>query len=52
MNDLWGKDLDEPLIAIKGLKVTPNMVTIFDKKTYTIKIQIDNNISILKFNAT
>ena len=52
MEDIWGKDLDEPLIAIKGLKIYPSMVTIFNKKGYTIKIQLDNNISLLKFNAT
>jgi len=23
MEDLWGKDVDEPFIAIKNLKITP-----------------------------
>ena len=52
LEDLWGKDMDEPYIAVKGLKVTADMVTIFDKKGYTIKITLPGNISILKFHAT
>lgn len=52
LENLWGKDIDEPLIAIHSLKITPEMVTIYDKKGYTIKIQLSNNVSILKFNAT
>ena len=52
MEDYWGKDLDEPFVAIKNLKITPEMVTIYDKRGYTIKITLDNGISILKFRAT
>ena len=52
LEDLWGKDMDEPYVAIEGLKVTPSMVTIYDKKGYTIKIQLDTGISLLKFKAT
>lgn len=40
LEELWGKDLDEPYVAIKNLKITPDMVTIYDKKGYTIKIQL------------
>lgn len=49
---LWGKDVDEPYVAVEHLKITPSMVTIYDKKGYTIKIQLSNNISLLKFNAS
>lgn len=52
MQDLWGKDIDEPFVAIKNLKVTPQMVTIYDKRGYTLKVQLSNNISLLKFHAT
>lgn len=52
LEHLWGKDLDEPYVAIKNLKITPDMVTIYDKKGYTIKIQLPNKVSLLKFNAT
>ena len=52
MDNLWGKDIDEPYIAIKNLKVTPDMVTIYDKRGYTIKITLPGNISLLKFHAS
>ena len=44
--------MDEALIAIKGLKVTQDMVSIYRKTTNTLKITTPNNISIMKFNAT
>ena len=52
LEDLWGKDIDEPFVAIHNLKITPDMVTIYDKRGYTIKIQLENNISLLKFRAS
>ena len=52
LDQLWGKDIDQPFVAIHNLKITPDMVTIYDKRGYTIKIQLENNISLLKFHAT
>lgn len=52
MDNLWGKDIDEPYVAIKNLKITSNMVTIYDKRGYTLKITLPNNITLLKFHAT
>lgn len=49
-DDLWGKDVDEPYVAIRNLKVTKNMVT-FMKGT-TIKITLPNKVSLIKFNST
>ena len=49
---LWGKDLDEALIAIKHLRVTQNMVTIYDKKGYTIKITLPNGLACIKFRSS
>ena len=51
MDDYWGTELDEALIAIEDLKVTPEMVDIYRKKTNTIKISLQNGVSIVKFNA-
>ena len=31
MEDLWGKDIDEPYLCIEGLKVSANMVTVYQK---------------------
>ena len=53
LKSLWGKDLDEPLIAIKNLRVTPDMVAIYEKNgKNTIKIQTHNDICLMLFQAT
>lgn len=53
MNDLWGKDMEESLIAIEGLKVTKDMLTLMSPdKSPTLKITVqnqDSKIQILKF---
>ena len=51
MSSYWGTELDEPYIAVEGLKVTPDMIDIYRKSTNTIKISLNNGISIMKFNA-
>lgn len=53
MNSYWGKDIDESLIAIKGLKVTKDMVTLMSPdKTPTLKIVLPNKVSIIKFGSS
>ena len=52
LENLWGKDIDEPFIAIHNLKITPDMVTIYDKRGYTIKIKTSSGVDIIKFRAT
>ena len=52
LSDLWGKDMDEPYIAIENLKVSKDMVTIYRKTSNTIKITLQNKISLMIFNAT
>ena len=51
MDDYWGSELDEALVAINGLKVTKDMVDVYRKSTNTIKILLNNGISLMKFNA-
>ena len=51
MSEYWGMGMDEPLIAINKLKVTKDMVNIYRKSTNTIKISLNNGMSIMKFNA-
>ena len=53
LDDLWGKDMDEPQVAIEGLKITKEMLTLMspDKKP-TLKITLPNKVSILKFNSS
>ena len=52
MEEFWGQNMDEPYIAIKGLKVTADMVDVYEKATNTIKITLHNKITIMKFKAT
>ena len=52
LNNLWGKDMDESLIAIKNLKVTKDSVVVYRKTSNTLKITLPNKISLMKFNAT
>ena len=52
MQDLWGKDIDEPFICIQHLKVTSDMVTVYVKKNNTLKITTPQGISLIKFKAT
>ena len=52
MEEFWGQNMDEPYIAIKGLKVTADMVDVYEKATNTIKITLNNKITIMKFKAT
>ena len=49
---LWGKDIDEAIVAIEGLRIFPEMVTIYAKKNLTLKITLPNGVTIMKFNAT
>lgn len=51
MEKFWGKDLDEALVAIEDLKISADMVTVYNKKDITIKISLPNNISLMIFRA-
>ena len=52
LEDLWGKDMPESLIAIRNVKVSADMVTVYHKKDNTLKITLPNKISIMKFRAS
>lgn len=52
MEDLWGKDIDEPFIAIQHLIIAPDMITVYQKKDNTLKITLPNGVSLVKFKAT
>ena len=52
MEDLWSKDIDEPRLAIEHLKVSADMITVYQKKDNTLKITLPNGISLMKFRAS
>lgn len=43
----WGKDIDESLIAIKGIKITKEQLTMMASNT--VKITLPNGIAMIKF---
>ena len=51
LDGIWGKDVEESFVAIDGLKVTADMVTVYVKKNNTLKITLPNHLSIMLFNA-
>lgn len=51
LDELWGKDMDEPYVALKGLKVKKEMVTVYSKKDLTLKITLPNRVSLIMFHA-
>lgn len=52
LDDLWGKEMDEALVAIKNLKVTKDMITLMSPdKRPTLKITLPNKVALIKFNS-
>lgn len=52
LDNLWGKNMDESLVAIKNLQITKDMVTIYEKSTNTLKITLPNKITLMKFKIS
>lgn len=52
LGNLWGKDMQESLIAIENLKITKSMISLLspDKKP-TLKITLPNKITAIKFGS-
>ena len=47
MSAYWGKDIEESLVAIQGLQITKDMITMMSSNT--VKITLPNGINIIKF---
>lgn len=52
LSDLWGKDMDEAIVAVKDIKISKDLVTVYRKTSNTLKITLPNKVSLMKFNAT
>ena len=52
LKELWGKDFNEAMVAIKDLKVSKDMVQVYRKSSNTLRITLPNKVNIMKFNAT
>lgn len=49
MGNIWSSSVDEPYIAVKGIKITKGMLNFF--KETTIKIALTNDVSLMIFNT-
>lgn len=47
MDKFWGKDIEESLVAIQGLQISKDMLTMMASNT--LKISLPNGIGIIKF---
>ena len=45
----WGKDVDEAIVAVKGIRITKDMLHMMASNT--MKISLPNNINIIKFRT-
>ena len=51
MNYLWGQNVKEPLVILEKINVTANMISIYEKRDFTLKIQLPN-FSLMKFKLS
>lgn len=51
---IWGKGVEDPLIAIEGFRVYGNQLRLFglDKGKPTLNIQLDDGSSLVKFKSS
>lgn len=53
MKFFWGKDIDESKIAVEGLVITKDMVTLMSPdKRPTLKISLPNGVALIKFHSS
>ena len=51
LSNLYGKDINEALVAVERLKVSADMVQVYVKKNNTLKITLPNRIALVFFDA-
>ena len=53
LEDLWGKGLDEPLVAIENITITKDNISLLSPdRMPTLKFELPNGISFIKFGAS
>lgn len=53
MKNLWGQNMDEPLIAVENVAVTKDMITLMARdRNPTLKIQLPNGVTCIKFKSS
>lgn len=53
LENLWGKDMDEPFVEVKNIQITKDMLKLMSAdRNPTLKITLPNNVSIIKFHSS
>jgi single-stranded-DNA-specific exonuclease len=53
LKSIWGQGVEEPLIAIEGIKVSGNNIRLMaEDRNPTLKITLPNGVSLLKFRSS
>lgn len=53
LKSIWGKDVEEPLIAIKDIKLNKNNLVLLSPNMHpTLKITLPNKVSLIKFKSS
>lgn len=51
LSNLYGKDINESMVAVEHLKVSADMVQVYVKKNNTLKITLPNRVALIFFDA-
>ena len=51
LSNLYGKDINESMVAVERLKVSSDMVQVYVKKNNTLKITLPNRVALIFFDA-
>ena len=51
LSNLYGKDINESMVAVERLKVSADMVQVYVKKNNTLKITLPNRVALIFFDA-
>lgn len=51
LSNLYGKDINESMVAVERLKVSSDMVQVYVKKNNTLKITLPNKVALIFFDA-
>lgn len=53
LNNIWGQGVEQPLIALENIQITPKDLTLMSPdKSPTLKIQLPNGTSLIKFKSS
>ena len=52
LKQLWGQEINEALVAIEHVSITPEMLTLMSRDKHpTLKIQLSNGVACIKFKS-